>query len=69
MLRRALLRIAHSAAVIVAAATIAFLLLHLAPGDPATALGEGLSPELRATIRAQYGLDDSIATQYWRWIQ
>lgn len=69
MLRRALLRIAQSAAVIVAAATIAFLLLHLAPGDPATALGEGLSPELRATIRAQYGLDDSIATQYWRWMQ
>jgi len=55
-------------AVVFAAATLAFVLLQLAPGDAATALGEGTSPELRAIIRAQYGLDDSLATQYGRWL-
>ncbi len=63
-----ILRLLQSVAVIVSAATLAFVLLQLAPGDPATALGEGIAPELRATIRAQYGLDDSLATQYGRWL-
>lgn len=62
------MRIAQAVAVVFSAATLAFVLLHIAPGDPATALGEGISPELRATIRAQYGLDDSLATQYGRWL-
>ena len=63
-----LLRVAQAVAVVFSAATLAFVLLQLAPGDPATALGEGISPELRAIIRAQYGLDDSLATQYGRWL-
>ncbi len=68
MTRRVFMRVAQSVAVVFSAATLAFVLLQLAPGDPATALGEGLTPELRATIRAQYGLDDSLATQYGRWL-
>ncbi|WP_396201999.1 ABC transporter permease [Gemmatimonas sp.] len=63
-----ILRLLQSVAVVFSAATLAFVLLQLAPGDPATALGEGIAPELRATIRAQYGLDDSLATQYGRWL-
>ena len=63
-----IVRVLQSVAVVFSAATLAFVLLQLAPGDPATALGEGIAPELRATIRAQYGLDDSIATQYGRWL-
>ena len=63
-----IVRVLQSVAVVFSAATLAFVLLQLAPGDPATALGEGMAPELRATIRAQYGLDDSIATQYGRWL-
>ena len=63
-----ILRVAQGVAVVFAAATLAFVLLQLAPGDPATALGEGVSPELRATIRAQYGLDSSLAVQYGRWL-
>ncbi len=62
------MRVVQGVAVVFAAATLAFLLLHLAPGDPATALGEGIAPAVRATIRAQYGLDDSIVTQYGRWL-
>jgi ABC-type dipeptide/oligopeptide/nickel transport system permease component len=58
------LRVLQSVAVVCSAATLAFVLLQLAPGDPATALGEGVAPELRAAIRARYGLDDSIATTW-----
>lgn len=63
-----ILRVAQGVAVVFSAATLAFVLLHLAPGDAATALGEGIAPELRAAIRTQYGLDDSLATQYGRWL-
>ena len=43
-----------------------FLLVHLAPGDPADVLaGEmgGSTPELMAQIRSDYGLDQPIAIQ------
>ncbi|WP_309670707.1 ABC transporter permease [Gemmatimonas sp.] len=63
-----ILRVLQSVAVVFTAATLAFVLLHLAPGDAATALGEGVAPEVRAAIRTQYGLDDSLATQYGRWL-
>ncbi|MEH3131984.1 MAG: ABC transporter permease [Mycolicibacterium neoaurum] len=47
------------------AASAAFLAVHLAPGDPVTLLmGEFDTPELRATIEAQWGLDRSLAWQY-----
>lgn len=57
-----------SVAVVIAAASLAFVLLHLAPGDAGTALGEGVSPERRAAVRAQYGLNDALTTQYGRWM-
>lgn len=63
-----MLRVAQSVAVVFTAATLAFVLLQLAPGDPATALGEGTSPELRASLRQRYGFDESLATQYARWL-
>lgn len=63
-----IVRVAQGVAVVFAAATLAFVLQQLAPGDPSTALGEGVSPELRAMVRTQYGLDDSVATQYGRWL-
>ncbi|MGU3498452.1 ABC transporter permease [Mycobacterium sp. C31M] len=47
------------------AASAAFLAVHLAPGDPVTLLmGEFDTPELRATIEAQWGLDRSLGWQY-----
>lgn len=50
------------------AATIAFLCLQLAPGDPATALGESVPADVRARLRAIYGYDDPMAAQYLRWL-
>ncbi len=49
----------------------AFLLAHLAPGDPlATAAGDGAAvstPAHRNRLRAQYGLDKPLWIQYARW--
>ncbi len=64
---------------------IAFALIHFAPGDPAElraggglagAGAEGLASDKRSGLdqalaawRAQYGLDQSLPVQYWRWLR
>lgn len=66
-MRRLLAARAAQAVIVVAiVATIVFALTHLAPGDPfATAIGTGeLHPAQREALRAQYGFDKPIATQY-----
>jgi peptide/nickel transport system permease protein len=50
-------------------ATIVFLLLRLAPGDPAAILaGDVASPEQIAAIRSRLGLDQPIIVQFVDWI-
>jgi peptide/nickel transport system permease protein len=50
-------------------ATIVFLLLRLAPGDPAAILaGDVASPEQIAAIRTRLGLDQPIVIQFVDWI-
>lgn len=52
-------------AVMVGISIVTFVLLHLAPGDPARLLaGDRASPETLAAIRAQYGLDLPLWQQY-----
>src|SRR5712691_11761670 len=64
---------------------MAFVVIHLAPGDPAelraggglgAAGAEGLSSEKHSVVdqalaawRAQYGLDQALPVQYWRWLR
>ena len=56
-----LLQVLPSSAVVVAAA---FLLIHLAPGDPVFALaGEHGDPAYYASMRARFGLDQPILRQ------
>ena len=58
-------RLVQAGLTIFGALTIVFLILRLTPGDPAQIiLGEYATPELLATVRAQYGLDKSIPEQY-----
>jgi len=46
-----------------------FLLIHLAPGDPITAMaGPGASQQLIDSIRAHYNLDDPLPVQYLDWL-
>ncbi len=65
MTRLALRRIALSVPTIVAAATLVFLLVHVAPGDPVDVmLGESAAPADRAALRHALGLDRPLLAQY-----
>ena len=69
-MRRYLLARALQAVVIVAlVVTITFLLIHAAPGDPfaATLDNPNVSSSVRATLRAQYGLDRPLPEQFARY--
>lgn len=59
-------RVANAAMLLLAVVVMNFCLIQMAPGDPAQVIaGEmgGASPEVLATIRAQYGLDKPIGVQ------
>jgi ABC-type dipeptide/oligopeptide/nickel transport system permease component len=48
---------------------IIFMVLHLAPGDPAEVmLGAQATPEDLARLRAELGLNDPLPVQYTRWL-
>ena len=56
-------------AVVWGVVTLVFLLLHAAPGDPATLLlGPSASPSQIAAQREALGLDRPLATQYAAWL-
>lgn len=63
-------RLAQAMFVLWLAATLAFVALQLAPGDPAQALlaASGATPEQVAARRAQLGLDDPLPAQYARFL-
>src|SRR5215471_9610921 len=48
---------------------VLFTVLALAPGDPfgELATNPNVPPEVRANLRAQFGLDDPIAVRYLHW--
>ncbi len=49
------------------ATVVVFLGIRQLPGDPALALaGEDRTPEALQAIRQQYGLDQSLPVQFWR---
>jgi peptide/nickel transport system permease protein len=55
--------------VLIGVSVIVFLVLHLAPGDPAEImLGSQATQEDRLRLRAELGLDDPLLTQYGRWL-
>ena len=49
---------------------ILFTVLALAPGDPfeELATNPAVPPEVRAALRAKFGLDDPVALRYFRWL-
>src|SRR6266851_4142216 len=56
--------------VIIGASFLVFSLLFLIPGDPVDALTSGvaLTPDQRAAIRTDLGLDDPFPIQYGRYL-
>ena len=54
--------------VMLVVATVAFVLVHLAPGDPASVIaGPYAAPEDIAKLRHQLGLDEPLPVQLVRW--
>ena len=54
--------------VMLVVATVTFVLVHLAPGDPASIIaGPDATPDNVARLRHQLGLDESLPAQLFRW--
>lgn len=69
MPKYALRRLLISVPVLLGISVVLFTILALAPGDPfeELATNPNVPPEVRANIRAQYGLDDPVLVRYLRW--
>ncbi len=62
-------RVFIALALVVLVVTFVFFLIRLIPGDPAqVVVGEMASQEQVALVRQRMGLEDSLVTQYVRWI-
>lgn len=65
LLRRA----AFAVPLVLGVATVIFLLVNLAPGDPAAAfLRPGMSAEVLQQTRANFGLDRPLHVRYVKWL-
>ncbi|MBP2329275.1 peptide/nickel transport system permease protein [Kibdelosporangium banguiense] len=63
-------RLAGVVVTLFVASVVIYAALAIAPGDPAAALAGGTvpNPEVLASIRTEYHLDDPFWTQYWHWL-
>jgi peptide/nickel transport system permease protein len=70
MIRFLLRRAVASLVLVWVVLTTVFLALHAAPGDPFSRLTDPRIPRAQQErLRAIYGLDESLATQYGAWIR
>lgn len=68
MRRLVAVRVLHAIVVMLVVTTIAFFLVHLAPGDPFGTEDPRITPEIRERLRSQFGYDRPIAEQYARYV-
>lgn len=70
MLRYIARRLAQAAVIVSIVAAITFMLIHLAPGDPFSAVldNPNVSERVRQTLRAQYGLDRPLPEQFVKYV-
>ena len=63
-------RLIHGVVVVAIVATIVFILMHLAPGDPfgASMDNPNVTEKLRQSWRHQYGLDQPLGVQFVRYV-
>jgi peptide/nickel transport system permease protein len=63
-------RLVQAVVIVAIVATITFALIHLAPGDPFSAVMDNpnVNERVRATLRAQYGLDRPLPEQFVRYV-
>ncbi|MCC5576344.1 ABC transporter permease [Microtetraspora sp. AC03309] len=69
MLRHAGKRLLAAIPLLLVVPLLVFLLIDLAPGDPAVVLaGEDPTPDRIAAIRGELGLSDPVVERYLRWV-
>ncbi|GAA3113471.1 ABC transporter permease [Streptosporangium carneum] len=69
MLRHAGKRLLAAIPLLLVVPLLVFLLIDLAPGDPAVVLaGDNPTPERIAAIQARLGLSDPVVERYARWV-
>lgn len=69
MLTYLLKRLGYVIPVALGVSVICFALVHVAPGDPISAMSGGNAPqETIDRIRKEYGLDQPLYVQYGRWL-
>jgi peptide/nickel transport system permease protein len=63
-------RLVQAAVIVAFVAAITFALIHLAPGDPFSAIMDNpnVTEKMRETLRAQYGFDRPLPEQFVRYI-
>ena len=70
MLRFAVRRLLLLVPILIGLSLLVFIWIRALPGSPAQALlGERATDESIAQVRDQYGLDDPLYEQYWRYLQ
>ena len=70
MLRFVVRRLLLLVPILLGLSILVFLWIRALPGSPATALlGERATAEAIAALRDQYGLDDPIHEQYWKFLR
>lgn len=67
MLRYALRRLGTGLVTLFFIATATFFAMHFVPGDP-LASNKAMSAEIRQNLEHQYGLDEPVLVQYWRFL-
>ena len=70
MLRYLARRLLQALVIVAIVGAITFALIHIAPGDPFSAVMDNpnVSENVRATLRAQYGLDRPLPEQFARYV-
>lgn len=69
MLKLTVVRLLQMIPLVLVSSMLVFLLIHLAPGDPAyTILGPDAEPEHLEALRAEWGLDKPLPVQYATWM-
>jgi peptide/nickel transport system permease protein len=68
-MRFILRRVALSIPILLLVSMMVFSLIHLIPGDPVTVmLGQEATPEAKAALRHELGLDRPLVVQYVAWL-
>ncbi len=70
MLRFVVRRLLLLVPILIGLSVLVFLFIRALPGSPAESLlGERATPETIAQVREQYGLDEPLYVQYWKYVE